>query len=243
VSGADHWERQAAQWTAWARDVGFDSYWTESGPPFFELLPPPRSRTLDLGCGEGRVARDLAARGHAVVGADLSPTLVALARDADPAGEYLVADAASLPFDDASFDLVVAFNSLMDVDDMPAAVAEAARVLRHDGVFCICVTHPLRDAGHFEGPGRGAAFVIDGSYFGKRRFGPLTVSRGGHEVTFAGWSYALSDYTAALERSGFLIEALREPPDPNRAFPSFLLIRAGKDARRPGGGAPSARSR
>ena len=130
----EDWEREALNWAAWARTPGHDSYWRWSGPPFFELVPPPRRATLDLGCGEGRVARDLAARRHRVTGIDASPTLLELAREAHPEGRYLLADAAALPFDDASFDLVVAFNSLMDVQDMPGAVREAARVLEPDGV-------------------------------------------------------------------------------------------------------------
>src|SRR5919199_1274804 len=121
------WEREAHDWAAWAREPGHDSYWSFS-PLFLELVPPPGRRTLDLGCGEGRVARDLAARGHSVVGIDASPTLVGLAREADPDGEYLVGDAAALPLEDASFDLVIAYNVLMDVDDMAGAVREAARV-------------------------------------------------------------------------------------------------------------------
>jgi SAM-dependent methyltransferase len=226
VTSAEHWERQAENWAAWAREPGFDNYWTESGPPFFDLLPAPHGRTLDVGCGEGRVARDLATRGHRVVGVDSSPTLIDFARRADPEGEYVVADAAALPFPDDSFDLAVAFNSLMDVDDMPGAVREVARVLRRGRRFCVCVTHPLRDAGRYESRDPDAPFVIRGSYFGKRRFGPLTVARGGHEVTFYGWTYSLQDYLRELEANGFVVEALREPRDPNRGVPNFLLVRA-----------------
>jgi len=225
LSGAQHWERQADRWAAWAREPGHDAYWSESGPPFFELLPAAGRRTLDLGCGEGRVARDLRARGHDVVGVDAAPTLVRLAREADRRGTYVVADATAVPFEDASFDLVVAFNSLMDIDDMPGAVMEAARVLDSGGRLCACITHPMRDAGRYESRDQDAPFIIRGSYFGKRRFS-LTVARGGYEVAFRGWAYPLEDYTRAFEDAGFLIESLREPPDPDRPVPNFLLIRA-----------------
>jgi SAM-dependent methyltransferase len=227
TSGAEHWEAQAERWAAWAREPGHDAYWDESGPPFFELLPPPGRLTLDLGCGEGRVARDLTARGHAVVGIDAAPTLVRLAREADPEGRYVVADAADLPFEAGSFDLVVAFNTLMDFDDMPGAVADAARVLEPRGHLCACITHPLRDAGRFATRARHAPFVIEQPYFGKRRF-ELTVRRGGHEVAFHGWTYPLEEYVRAFEEAGFVIEALREPPDPDRPIPNFVLFRAAK---------------
>jgi len=56
-------------------------------------------------------------------------------------------DAARLSFADSTFDFVVAYNSLMDVKDMPGSVREAARVLERGGRFCICVTHPWRTRG------------------------------------------------------------------------------------------------
>jgi ubiquinone/menaquinone biosynthesis C-methylase UbiE len=225
MSVGEHWEREAERWAAWARKPAHDSYSYESGPPFFELLPPPGRRTLDLGCGEGRVARDLKARGYTVTCIDAAPTMVRLAREADPDGEYVVADAAALPFDDGSFDLVVAFNSLMDIDDMAGAVAEASRVLAPGGYLCICITHPTRDAGTYETRGR---FVMDGTpYLEKRRF-ELAVVRDGLELHFKSWAYPLETYMRALEDAGFVVEALREPPDPGRPFPNFLLVRAVK---------------
>jgi SAM-dependent methyltransferase len=225
LSNARHWEGQAENWAAWARARGHDSYWYESGPPFFDLLPPAGRRTLDLGCGEGRVTRDLKARGHHVTGVDAAPTLVRLAQEADPRGDYRVADAAQLPFDGGTFDLVVAFNTLMDFDDMPGAVREAARVLDVGGRLCACITHPIRDAGRFESRDPDAPFIIRGSYFGKRRVA-LDIARGGYEVAFRGWAYPLCDYMRTLEDAGFLIESAREPPDPDRPVPNFLLIRA-----------------
>jgi len=51
----------------------------------------------------------------------------------------------------------------------------------------------------------------------------MTVARGGHEIDFRGWAYPLSDSTrASFEDAGFLIESLREPPDPDRSVPNVL---------------------
>src|SRR4029077_3662614 len=135
----------------------------------FELLPSPGARTLEVGCGEGRVSRDLAARGYHVTAVDASPTLIRLARDADESIPYAQCDAAALPFHDATFDLIVFYNSLMDFDDMEASIAEAGRVLRAGGAFCASLTNPLPDAGKFASSSADAPSIIDGSYLGERR--------------------------------------------------------------------------
>jgi hypothetical protein len=83
----------------------------------------------------------------------------------------------------------------------------------------------MRDAGRFEQRGGDAPLVIRGSYFGKRRFA-MSVARDGLEMDLRGWAYPLESYMRALEKAGFLVEALREPPDPDRPVPNFLLIRA-----------------
>ena len=233
----EDWEREAENWAAWARTNEHDAYWDFSPRFFDDVVPPPGRRTLEIGCGEGRVARDLAARGHRVTAIDGSPTLLRLAQEAHPEGEYVLADAAALPFEDDSFDLVVAYNSLMDIQDMPGAVAEAARVLERGRPFCVCVTHPLADAGAFTERTVDAPFVITGSYVGKRRF-EGTFERDGLTITFRGWCYPLEDYARAFEAAGFVIELLREPAqsddsvarDPADArwqrLPNFLFLRA-----------------
>src|SRR5262245_56300904 len=188
MGAAMSWEDQAENWLAWARTLGHDAYWSYRDA-FFPLLPPPGRRTLEVGCGEGRVARDLAARGHRVVGLDSSPTLLHHAAVADAGSRYVRADAAALPFADAAFDLVVAYNSLMDVDDMAGSVREAGRVLESGGHLGFCVTHPFMDAGQFAGREADAAFVVSGPYLGTRRPYEGTFARAGLEMTFQGWCY------------------------------------------------------
>jgi SAM-dependent methyltransferase len=228
------WETEAENWISWARRPDHDAYWYYRDSFFEEIVPAAGRATLDLGCGEGRVTRDLSERGHRVTAVDSAPTLLAAAREADPIGAYVLADAVTLPFEDSEFDLVVAYNSLMDIDDMPTAVAEAGRVLEPSGRFCICVVHPLFDAGEWESREPDARFVITDSYLGKRRF-EGTFERDGLTITFHGWCYALGDYARALEDAGFVIERLREPTnaleDPRHdRIPLFLHLRALKPA-------------
>src|ERR1051325_4197558 len=103
------WEQNAPDFVTWARTPGHDSYWQFHRDAFLEVVPPPGRRTLDLACGEGRLSRDLERLGHEVVGVDRSPAMLAAAREAGPDIETHLADAASLPFADESFDLAVAF--------------------------------------------------------------------------------------------------------------------------------------
>jgi SAM-dependent methyltransferase len=233
-----HWERHAGEWAAWARTPRFDAYSWYS-PAFFELVPQPARLTLEVGCGEGRVTRDLTRRGHRTIAVDGSETLIRLAREADPGGTYLVSDAAALPFADESFSLVVLYNVLMDVDDMEGAVREAARVLRPGGGMGACVTHPIPDAGSFESRDADAVFRIEGTYLGPRREFEGAIERDGLKMDFSGWSYPLEAYFRALERAGLEVQAVREPQaspgDPAaderwRRIPMFLMWRAVKPA-------------
>jgi ubiquinone/menaquinone biosynthesis C-methylase UbiE len=229
------WEDRADAWVAWARKPSHDAYW-HYRDAFFELLPPPEERrALEIGCGEGRVCRDLRARGYGIVGIDASPSLVGAAMDADSSGDYVVGTAEALPFAAARFDLVLAYNSLMDVDDMPRSVAEAARVLRPGGYFAACVVHPFLEAGEWTSQDDDASFVVERSYFTERWY-EETFARDCLTFTFTSRSYPLEAYARALERAGFLLEALREPPAPPAErgrgrysrLPMFLMWRTRK---------------
>jgi SAM-dependent methyltransferase len=225
----NHFEEHADDWLAWARTPGHDVYWSYRDA-FFALVPPPGAATLEVGCGEGRVARDLAARGHTVTGIDQSLTLLRAAAEAHPEGTYALADASALPFEDGSFDLVVAYNALMDMEDMPGAVREAERVLAPGGAFCVTITHPMADVGAFDGERFYLArpYLQPGLYDG-------TFARDGLSMHFKGWTRPLEAYTRALEAAGLVIEALREPVsplEPDRPVPMFMMFRATR-----GGGA------
>jgi SAM-dependent methyltransferase len=72
---------------------------------FFALVPPPERLTLEVGSGEGRVSRDLAARGHRVTAVDITEALVRLAAGAASGPACVVADGAELPLRATSVDL------------------------------------------------------------------------------------------------------------------------------------------
>jgi SAM-dependent methyltransferase len=207
---ADGWDREAGNWARFARTPGLDRVHENVNLPVLrELLPAPGARTLDFGCGEGRVSRLLASLGHRVTGIDASPAMVALARGhADPA-PALLADGTALPFPDQAFDLVVAYMCLHDVDDLAGATAEIGRVLSRGGRLCAAIVHPLNSAGRFEGREPDAPFVIAGSYADPAPVAD-TVERDGYRLTFHSEHRPLEAYSRALEGAGLLTEAVRE---------------------------------
>jgi SAM-dependent methyltransferase len=230
---AEIWHAQVAEWGRWVRTPGVDRA-NQLGnlPRFLELLPPAGRETLDLGCGEGRLGRELTRLGHRVTAVDASPQMVALASESQ---EALVADAAALPFADGAFDLVTAFMSLQDMDDLDAVVLEAARVLQPGGRLCFCLPHPLMTAGSFAERRADAVFVVD-DYLTVRRGGEV-IERDGVRIHFAAVRRPVEAYSRALEAARFACEALREifmPPEAWRdetgarwqRIPSFLHVRA-----------------
>lgn len=90
-------------------------------------------RALDLACGTGDIALAVAARGARVTGLDLTPRMLQLAAGKSRAATFLAGDMTSLPFRPQAFDLVTTGYGLRNVPDLPAAIAEIARVLRPGG--------------------------------------------------------------------------------------------------------------
>lgn len=94
-------------------------------------------RILDLACGPGTLSRRLAemvAPDGEVVGVDLAPGMVALARAMKiPATRFLLMDIEHLTFGGESFDAAVCGHGLQFVPDLPRALSEARRVLRSKG--------------------------------------------------------------------------------------------------------------
>ena len=229
---AGEWDQESENWLRWARTPGFDAYWYYRDAFFDSVLPPRGGRTLEVGCGEGRVSRDLAARGHQVTALDSAWGLVRHARQADASSFYLVADSARLPIRSGSFALVVAYNALQVVADMRASVQECGRVLRPGGHLCFCVGHPVTDMGTWSDDTNPPKFTVRDHYFNSTRV-EETVERDGQRMTFRGWTYTLEDYSLALDDAGFVIEAIREPA-PTRGsryerwteLPLFMNIRA-----------------
>lgn len=102
------------------------------------LESPPPECLLDVACGTGRLGAMIRATGleTEIVGVDLSPEMIAIARERfrdDSGMQWQVASAESLPMEDASFDTVVCANAFHLIPDQSAAAREFHRVLQPGG--------------------------------------------------------------------------------------------------------------
>ena len=141
----------------WIFDTGAAAYgwltwqdtWRAHCRSLVDHFPPdsPAPRVLDLGVGPGVSAISILERLPAatVVGVDFSPRMLAVARRylarAHASVELIEADAARLPLDDASFDVVTGHSFLYIVPDAAAVLREAARVLRPGGACVFLEPH------------------------------------------------------------------------------------------------------
>src|SRR5207253_899709 len=107
------------------------------------LIPPAAATALDVGCGDGVLARAVARRGIRVLGLDLSPGMIALARARTEAGldaSFRVADVMTEPLPERGFDVVLSVNAVhhlpLDrvVPRLAAAVAPGGVLLIQDVV-------------------------------------------------------------------------------------------------------------
>jgi len=137
------WERHA-DW--WQREFtsGADAEYEEQIIPLALELLAGRDRIVDVGTGEGQIARRLiASDADVVLGVD--PTKAQLAEAVRLGGgpAYALAAADALPFGDDWFDAALACLVYEHIDAMDAAMAETARVLRPGGRFVLMLNHPL----------------------------------------------------------------------------------------------------
>jgi SAM-dependent methyltransferase len=216
---ADLWETNAGWWQEGFTEGADPEYEEQILPLAAECLDGAR-RVLDVGCGEGQVARLASKLGAArVVGVDPTWAQVEVAATRGGGPVYGRAGAAALPFPDGAFDAVVAclvFEHIRDVDD---AIAEVARVLEPGGRFAFFLNHPL-----LQTPSSGWIddHVLDPpeQYW---RIGPYLVEDESLEevekdVFIPFIHRPLSRYVNALIRNGLLLTRMEEPAPP----PGFL---------------------
>jgi SAM-dependent methyltransferase len=136
------WDEHADWWQREFTD-GVDPEYVEQIIPLALEHLAGYARVLDVGTGEGQIARALAAAGAEVVGIDPTIAQVEVAASRDGGPVYARAGADRLPLADGSVDAVVVCLVFEHVDTLDEALAEVARVLRPGGRFLLFLNHPL----------------------------------------------------------------------------------------------------
>jgi len=208
------WDEHAQWW--------IDGFTNGADPEYVEQIIPlaveelvGRHKVLDLGCGDGQIARALAAQGSDVLGVDPTQLHIDIAIERGGGPRYLLGGATDIPADDNSFDAVVACLVFEHIDQMDEAMTEVARVLKPEGQFSFFLNHPL-----LQTPGSGWIddHIIDPpeQYW---RIGPYLVETESLEevekdVYIRFIHRPLSRYVNALFANGMTLERMVEPSPP-----------------------------
>jgi SAM-dependent methyltransferase len=209
------WEAHAAWWQAEFTD-GADPEYVEQILPLISAWLPGAGRVLDVGTGEGQVARLAGAAGLEVIGID--PAWAQVSEAARRGGQaYARGRAGALPVASAAFDAVVACLVFEHITDMDAAIAEVARALRFGGRFIFLLNHPL-----IQTPGSGWIddHILEEQYW---RIGPYLVEDETLEEVAKGVFIPfvhrpLSRYVNSMRDNGLVVVRMEEPAPP----PGFL---------------------
>lgn len=217
------WEQSAQAWIAsmgergdWGREHVLD-------PVMLGRVQGRRfRRALDVGCGEGRFCRMLQAAGIAATGIDPTRELIEHAKKRDPSGDYQLARAEALPFEAASFDLVVSYLTLIDIADFRTALGEMSRVLQPGGSLLIANLTSFTSACATQGwirdrDGRRVHYPVD------RYLDEFSDWVDWDGIRIVNWHRPLGAYMAALLGNGLELTFFAEP-EPASGEPSRQAV-------------------
>ena len=216
-------------------------------PNLLRAVAPKQGETiLDVSCGQGFFTRKLADAGAAVVGADISPELIALAKERSPKIPFHIAPASDLSFaTDHSFATAVLVLAIQNIKDMQGTFDEVRRVLAPSGRMILVLNHPA-----FRVPKRSSWGWDEKENVQFRRIDAYLsadtvpiVAHPGKQGSAATPSYhrSLQDFFKALSKSGFAVSRLEEwisqkesgvgprkkaEDTARKEFPLFLMLEA-----------------
>ena len=211
--GSEPWEAHARWWQDEFTD-GVDPEYTEQILPLVAAGIPSGGVVVDVGCGEGQVARVLS-EGRRVISVDPAWAQVSVGTGRGGGPAYLQGSATHLGVRSGTADSAVACLVFEHIPDVDAALAEVARVVRPGGTFLFLLNHPL-----LQTPGSG---WIDDQIIEPPeqywRVGPYlpeadTIEQVEKGVFIRFFHRPLSRYLNAARAAGFVLEEMTEPAPP-----------------------------
>ena len=212
---ARSWDANAHAWTQVVRDNGIESRRVATDAAILDaiLMRAPK-RVLDVGCGEGWLARALSARGVEVVGIDGSAALIDAARAAGPGDfrhisyDQLAAEPELVGL--ASYDIAVCNFSLFH-EHLHSFLSALKAVITADGALVIQTVHPW--SGRGDGPYADGWRTETFSAFGQAFREPMP------------WYFrTLSSWVREVNAARMRVSAMLEPMHPDTGQPLSLLI-------------------
>jgi SAM-dependent methyltransferase len=202
-----------------------EAYYRATHHALRRLLGRGDGRCLDLGCGGAQFAPTLLELGWTPIGVDESADQLRVARERYPDVELVHADAAQLPFGDASFDAGISTFTHTDFDDFAAAIAEARRVLKPGARFVYVGNHPCFVGATQERMETGVPTLHPGYRRAGRRNSadaPGVGAQGWHARLGSLVHLPLAEFLSAF--SGFTLVAAEELDD-GREYPRTIALR------------------
>jgi 2-polyprenyl-3-methyl-5-hydroxy-6-metoxy-1,4-benzoquinol methylase len=207
------WQDNAVAWTESVREKKIESRRLVTDAAIVDAVMSRQPQTvLDIGCGEGWLARALTEKGVRCVGVDVVPDLIEKAR-AFGGGDFRVASYESMIEGslDAKFDVAVANFSLIGSEAVDALIAKVPSMLNAGGALIIQTPHPVIAGGDlpYRDGWREGSWAGCGDNFSKA----------------APWYFrTVETWVKLLSDSGLHLAELREPIHPVYNKPASLIL-------------------
>ena len=219
-------KRHQREKTSWGGEAEWYSNHLEEGdtyhakvilPNIERIIAPKAGQTiLEIGCGEGFIARTLAGAGSSVTACDISPELIEIGKRKGGGVEYQVSKAEKLDWvKSKAYDVVLAVLTLQNMEKVEPVFSGVEKALKKDGRLVIVLNHPMfripkATAWGYDDVAKVQYRRADAYLSAKREQIDMHPGKTGKKSVTYSFHRSLQDYMKALKASGFAITRLEE---------------------------------